>query len=206
METITAGKLKEHLDSQGLPLSSAWETTDPVAFCSDWRGEHSDPKRETSVRLLWSPDYLFIRYDCRYRSIFVYEGGNCRRDKLWMRDVAEIFLRPETGEPGRYREFEISPNGDWLDLDIFAGNKSILYCDLKSRVVVDPKHRIWTAEMAIPTSCLDASLDPAAIWRLNLFRIEGEEPDRFYSAWRPTCTPQPNFHVPEAFGLLQFLE
>jgi len=32
-----------------------------------------------------------------------------------------------------------------------------------------------------------------------------EEP-RFYSAWRPTNTPAPNFHVPEAFGALVFTE
>jgi hypothetical protein len=25
-------------------------------------------------------------------------------------------------------------------------------------------------------------------------------------AWQPTHTPQPNFHVPEKFGLLKFAE
>jgi hypothetical protein len=118
--------------------------------------------------------------------------------------VAELFLHPETEELRRYREFEISPNGDWLDLDISPGNKSIIFCDLISRVVVDTRQRIWTAEMAIPTSCLAVPFDPGTIWRLNLFRIEGEEPYRFYSAWRPTYTLQPNFHVPEAFGILRF--
>jgi len=29
---------------------------------------------------------------------------------------------------------------------------------------------------------------------------------RFYSAWSPTMTPTPNFHVPEAFGHLVFRE
>jgi hypothetical protein len=206
MEKIAAAKLKAELDNQGLPPGSAWETTKQVSFYSDWRGEHADPKRETCVWLLWSPDRFFVRYECRYRSIFVYDGGNCRRDRLWMRDVAELFLHPETDEPRRYREFEISPNGDWLDLDISPGEKSILHCDLKSRVVINPERRIWTAEMSIPTNCLSESFDPGAVWRVNFFRIEGEDPDRFYSAWRPTYTIRPNFHVPEAFGVLQFLD
>lgn len=206
MEKITAKKLTSQIDRQGLPPGSAWETTQQVSFCSDWRGENPDPERETGVRILWNTDCLFLRFECRYRTIFVYEGGNCRRDRLWMRDVAEIFLHPETDEIRRYREFEISPNGNWLDLDISPGNKSIINCDLKSRVIVNTSRQVWTAEMAIPASCLAVPFDPKAVWRLNLFRIEGEDPNRFYSAWHPTYTPQPNFHVPEAFGILEFTE
>jgi hypothetical protein len=36
--------------------------------------------------------------------------------------------------------------------------------------------------------------------------VEGPSEPRFYSAWRPTNTGQPNFHVPEAFGWLVFVE
>jgi alpha-galactosidase len=203
-EIVIARKLTRPLDSQGLPDPRAWMIPSSVSFCSDWRGENPDPERETCARLLWSPDHLFIRFECRYRGLFVYEGGNSRRDKLWLRDVAEVFLRPVVSESVHYREFEISPNGDWLDLDISPGEKRILLCDLKCRVMVDPRSRIWTAEMAIPMDCLISSFDPRTFWRLNLFRIEGDDPKRFYSAWRPTFTPQPNFHVPDAFGILQF--
>ena len=118
--------------------------------------------------------------------------------------MAELFIRPGTDDPGHYREFEISPNGDWLDLDIDRGQKSILYCDLKSRVRIDADASAWSAELAIPFSCLTAAFHPDEVWRLNLFRIEGPEPDRFYSAWRPTHTAKPNFHVPEHFGELHF--
>jgi alpha-galactosidase len=34
--------------------------------------------------------------------------------------------------------------------------------------------------------------------------VEGATEPRFYSAWRPTGTAVPNFHVPEAFGQLIF--
>ncbi len=201
---LIAAKLWTPPDPLGFPHQAAWTTVPAVSFCTDWRGENPDPERETTVRLLWSVDHLFFRFDCRYREIFVYEGGNSRRDQLWLRDVAEVFIRPENDPTKHYREFEISPNGDWLDLDIFPGGKSVLFCDLRSRVVVDLARRIWTAELTIPMNCLTASFDPGRTWRLNLFRIEGKEPDRFYSAWQPTCTPQANFHVPEVFGGLHF--
>jgi hypothetical protein len=44
------------------------------------------------------------------------------------------------------------------------------------------------------------------VWRVNFYRVEGASEPRFYAAWRPTNTPQPNFHVPEAFGGLVFTE
>jgi len=202
MEQTFASRVTRLLDSQGLPGNESWAKTPAVAFHSDWHAENPDPERKTQVRLLWSPDCLFVRFDCRYREIFAYEGTAGRRDKLWMRDVAEVFIRPETGEPKHYKEFEISPNGDWLDLDISPGNKSVLLCEIKSRVVLDPGQRTWTAELGIPMSCLTDAFDPGERWRLNFFRIEGPEPNRFYSAWIPTYTPQPNFHVPEVFGTL----
>jgi alpha-galactosidase len=124
---------------------------------------------------------------------------------LWERDVAEVFIRPGSDDPRHYKEFEISPNGDWLDLDINKGEKSFLLCDLRSRVAVDHGSRTWTAEMAIPFNSLTGSFDPDEVWRLNLFRIEGPEPNRFYSAWRATCTSRPNFHVSDAFGELHFI-
>jgi alpha-galactosidase len=39
---------------------------------------------------------------------------------------------------------------------------------------------------------------------VNFFRVEGKEEPRGYYAWRPTHTPQPNFHVPSAFGSMRF--
>jgi hypothetical protein len=204
MNRIIAGKVQSPSGKDLMPDPAEWERVIPVSFCSDWCGENADPRRETQVRLLWSRDHLFLRFHCRYRDFNVYESKNSRCDQLWLRDVAEVFVRPGKDDPRHYKEFEISPNGNWLDLDICRGEKSILFCDLRSRVVINHNDFVWTAEMAIPMHCMTASFNPDEIWRLNLFRIEGREPERFYSAWQPTCTPKPNFHVPECFGELMF--
>jgi alpha-galactosidase len=62
------------------------------------------------------------------------------------------------------------------------------------------------AELALPMKCLVERFDPAARWRVNFYRVEGASEPRFYSAWQPTGTPAPNFHVPEAFGTLIFAD
>jgi alpha-galactosidase len=118
--------------------------------------------------------------------------------------VAEVFIQPGSESGHTYKEIEVSPNGNWLDLALTNGKGSDLNCDMKSRASIDVKEKVWTAELAIPVHCLTGQFDPKSDWRVNFFRIEGLEPRRFYSAWHATKTLKPNFHVPEAFGILRF--
>jgi hypothetical protein len=46
------------------------------------------------------------------------------RNKLWDRDVVEFFLGSDWSEIQKYREFEIAPTGDWIDLAIDLSRKS----------------------------------------------------------------------------------
>jgi hypothetical protein len=202
---IYASKHLSLLDADGHPQASAWESAGPIHFDHDWQGRNADPARRTEVRILWSDEFLFLRFVAHYREIYTYPGGNTRRDELWLRDVAEVFLRPGAGDPSHYREFEISPNGDWLDLDIFPGGKSDLGCNMRSRVSILNLTSRWIAELAFPAASLGGTFEPGEVWRVNFFRVEGPEPRRFYSSWQPTHSLRPNFHVPEAFGELYFL-
>jgi alpha-galactosidase len=202
-----AVRLMEPGDTEGFPSVASWEKAVPLRFSSDWQGKNADSERETEVRLLWILETLFLRFRARYRTITVFADAeaNGRRDQLWDRDVAEAFLQPNRSNPRRYKEFEVSPNGLWIDLDIALGEKHDLKSRLKRRVVLNEAQKIWTAELAIPMECLVAKFEPTAAWRVNFYRVEGAEEPRFYSAWKPTGTKVPNFHVPEAFGELVFI-
>lgn len=206
-EKAVAIRLTEPCDAEGFPALASWGKAASLRFNADWQGKNADPTRETKVRLLWAPEILFLRFQARYRTITVFADAeaNGRRDQLWDRDVAEAFLQPDWSNPRRYKEFEVSPNGFWIDLDIAPGEKYDLKSGLKRRVVLNEERKTWTAELAIPMACLVTTFDPTAAWRVNFYRVEGAEEPRFYSAWRPTGTRVPNFHVPEAFGELIFL-
>jgi alpha-galactosidase len=138
--------------------------------------------------------------------LFVFDDSdrNGRRDQLWDRDVAEAFLQPDPSRPRYYREFEVSPNGMWIDLDIFPGGLGDLKSGLTRSVWLDREKHTWSADLAIPMNALTETFDPGAIWRVNFYRVEGTQEPRFYSAWQATRTAQPNFHVPEAFGKMRF--
>jgi len=206
MNQAVAVRMAEPCDAAGLPMTLAWERAAPLLFDADWQGRNADPERETEVRLLWTVETLFLRFQARYRTITVFPDAdpNGRRDQLWDRDVAEAFFQPDRLHLRRYKEFEVSPNGFWIDLDIAPDEKRDLKSQLRRRVVLNERSKIWTAELAIPMRSVVALFDPTAAWRANFYRVEGAEEPRFYSAWRPTGTPAPNFHVPEAFGELVF--
>jgi alpha-galactosidase len=203
---IIAAPIAHELAVDAAHPADDWRHATAIAFCSDWQGKNPDPGRETKVRALWSPQTLYLRFECRYRELYVFADSDPdgRRDHLWDRDVAETFLQPDPSRERYYREFEVSPNGMWVDLDIFPGGRADLRSGMQRSVVLDEKSHIWTAELAIPMKSLTLQFDPAAVWRANFYRVEGKKEPRAYLAWQPTGTPQPNFHVPSAFGKLRF--
>jgi alpha-galactosidase len=207
-KTAVAVRMVELPDADGFPKQSSWELAAPLHFNADWQGKNADPARETEVRLLWTPETFFLRFRAKYRDITVFTDAKLdgRRDQLWDRDVAEVFLQPDPSQLRRYKEFEVSPNGFWIDLDIGLGQKHDLKSGLRRRVILNEATKTWVAELALPMNGLVERFDPAATWKVNFYRVEGTAEPRFYSAWRPTKTPAPNFHVPEEFGDLVFAE
>ncbi len=204
--TITALKFEERVGVDGFPPALAWEKTPAICFCHDWQGKNADSKLETEVRSLWNGETLFFRFFVRFRTITVFADSepSGRRDQLWDRDVAEVFLQPPELSGRNYKEFEVSPNGFWIDLDIVDGKKQDIESGLKRSVALDAKNKTWTAHVSLPMKSLTEHFDPSMSWRVNFYRVEGPQEPRFYSAWRATGTPAPNFHVPEAFGTLVF--
>lgn len=216
--TIVATRIAGDLALDARRSAPQWAHAEPIRFSADWQGKDSDPELETEVRVLWSPEMLYLRFVCRYRELFVFDDSdpNGRRDHLWDRDVAETFLRPpdsgaslrRTVEDARaskfYKEFEVAPNGMWIDLDIFPAGLADLKSGLTRSVHLDKAKKIWTAELAIPMKSLTPHFDPAQPWRGNFYRVEGKTEPRKYMAWQATNTPEPQFHVPERFGTLRF--
>lgn len=208
LPTAYALRLKESIGPEGFPGTALWERAPAVRFERDWRGEQGDPERATEVRLLWNRQTLYLRFVSRYRELHVYADARADgwRDELWERDVAEAFLQPDASDPRVYKELEVSPNGFWIDLNIAHGKKEEMRSGLQRRVIQGAGALTWTAELAVPMRSLTPAFDPKRAWRANFFRVEGKTEPRFYSAWSPTLTPAPNFHVPEAFGHLVFRE
>jgi cellulose/xylan binding protein with CBM9 domain len=190
--------------------NEAWQGCQPIRIEHYWSGEPAPSSRHAEARICWSKEALHVRFvGVQQEPLIV--SDNPRTDQktlgLWDRDVCEIFVAPDASNPGRYFEFEAAPTGEWIDLGIVVtANGRETDWDYVSGFTTAAKlegDRLFVG-MRIPWS--ESIPKPAAgdVWRVNLFRCVGPEAPERYLAWRPTRTPEPNFHVPEVFGTLRF--
>jgi hypothetical protein len=191
---------------------AAWHDAPEVHLRRYWSGKAARPGRHAEARLLWSNEALMVRFVCRQAEMLIVNDAPQLNDKtlgLWDRDVCELFVAPDTCAPEKYFEFEAAPTGEWVDLAL-QRTASGRETDWQYRSGMSAAARInegfVTIAMSVPWSAFGCENAPAAetLWRANLFRCVGAGSSRGYLAWRPTYTPQPSFHVPEAFGWLCF--
>lgn len=189
---------------------AAWDNCEPVKIEHFWSGGPAPASRHAEARLCWSDEALHVRFvGEQHEPLIVAENPITDRKTigLWDRDVCEIFLAPDPAHPERYFEFEAAPTGEWVDLGIVVtptGRETDW--DFNSGMTTASKVEPDKLTVGIRIPWSEAIPKPAKgdVWRVNVFRCVGPEaPDR-YLAWRPTRAPEPNYHVPEAFGTLRF--
>jgi hypothetical protein len=187
-----------------------WQECQPVKIEHYWSGEPAMPGRHAEARVCWSSEALHVRFVGGQEEPLIV-SSDPKTDKktlgLWDRDVCEIFLAPDRARPWRYFEFEAAPTGEWVDLGITvtpSGRETDW--NFASGVTTASKldQNQLLVGMRIPWSEAIPRPEAGDEWRVNVFRCVGPEAPERYLAWLPTRTEEPNFHVPEAFGVLHF--
>ena len=199
------------IDLTAKDLSHAeWDNVQPVRINRYWSGEAAPTDRHAEARILWSSNALHIRFICNLGEPIVVSKTPQFLHKtmnLWDRDVCEIFIAPDPNVVERYFEFEAAPSGEWLDVAIHITPEKResdweFHSGMTTAARVE-KDRVIIA-MRIPWNPWIHEPQKGERWRANLFRCVGSGAARGYLAWQPTRMPQPNFHVPQAFGWLFF--
>ncbi len=189
-----------------------WDRAIPVRLDQMNRDGTVRPEGSTHVRALWSDQYLYLHWTCPFTRLTTFEPVLPDRERydlhregvsLWDRDVVEAFLGPDPREPGHYLEFEVAPTNERLDVRLRLPEKDFGWSSgFDSRTTIDRRTRTWTCELRIPLKSLaDNPPAPGTRWNLNLFRCDRE--NGAFLAWRPTL--KGSFHVPERFGILEFI-
>lgn len=191
--------------------NKSWKKAKTVIINKYWSGEYAPQGRHAKAKLLWSENALYVRFEANQTGPLVISKTPNLKSKtkgLWDRDVCEIFIAPDRNKPRRYFEFEIAPNGEWIDLGIYqkpderitdweyvSGMQSAAKIG-KDKVLMAIKVE-WKAFGKLPKT--------GDVWLGNLFRCVGAGETRGYLAWLPTETKEPSFHVPEKFGEFEFI-
>jgi hypothetical protein len=192
------------------PDSAFWLNS-PHAFAEHDSYGKPVPGYRTEIRSRWTKDNLYLLFICPYEALYLKPSPDTvsETNQLWNWDVAEAFIGSDFQNIKHYREFELSPQGEWIDLDInlekphhedgWTWNSGF---QVSARI--DQAAHIWYGAMRIPLAAIDSRRPtPGKTLRVNFFRSQGPPPNRKEVTWQPPMTD--TFHTPERFGLLKLV-
>ena len=189
------------------PESAAWKNVRGVHADKDRTGQPV-PGHRTEIRSRWTDTHLYFLFIASYDALSVNPAPSLSEEtnRLWQWDVAEVFIGSDVADPRRYKELQVSPQGEWVDLAIDRTQTPASHdvswnsgYTVKARVV--PERKIWYGEMRIPLQALGLDGKPGTEARLNLYRMQGPPDARRHINWQVVNAK--SFHTPEAFGRLR---
>ena len=195
------------------PRAASWAHAATTRVEHDCARKTDYPRLATEIRAFWTDTDLYLLFVAPYETLnLVLPASNAKpRTHLWDHDVVEMFLGDDWQNIRHYREFEIAPTADWIDIaiDLDHPDTSFTWRSGWQRMArIDQRAHTWYAAARIPLASVSATaVKPGTKWRMNLYRIDGQgaDPQRHFLCWQPTCDVyhDPN-HVPEHFGTLEF--
>ena len=183
-----------------------WNLAQPVHLERGTKDASARPDLSTLVRARWSDRFLYLWFECPYTQLTEFRPPSFEKKRmgLWERDVVEAFIGASADPVNRYKEFQVAPTGERLDLALALPERDFEWTSgFEAAVQVDAPHRKWYAEWRIPLSAISPERpQPGDLWRINLLRCDYA--NQAFLAWNPSLSG--TFHVPERFGLLEFVE
>ena len=189
------------------PDSPQWRGAPAVVTDRDRYGK-PQPGHRTEIRGRWTAKNAYFLFVSEYQTQKLMPVASEKKETwgLWEYDVVEVFIGAELDKINRYKEFEVSPQNAWVDLDVDRdrADREVDWtwdAGMRSKSRVDKDKKQWVCEIAIPWKSIGGA-KPAkgSEYRLNLYRIEGAEP-RTYITWQAVNSP--SYHTPAAFGRLR---
>lgn len=175
-------------------------------------------EKETKFKTLYSDKGIYFLFSNQDAVLSASKRSDF--DSLWLEDVNEVFLWPDTSNT-IYFEYEISPLNYELPILVpnfngkFLGWRPWLYTNDRkirhfTKVIGGNKQsgskiKSWMSEFFIPYALLAPlqNVPPkrGSVWRANMYRIDYDNNKAAVWSWQKTET---NFHQFEKFGKLIF--
>jgi hypothetical protein len=208
---ITSHKVPADAAPSADPASPFWRDIKGIVITTDYSG-NAVPNHRTEVRSRWTPTHLYLLYICQYEVLNLKPGPNttAETNQLWNWDVAEAFLGSDFNDIARYKEFQVSPQGEWVDLDIDRSSQNrasgaAWNSGFQVKARIDAPNKTWYGEMKIPFSAIGGAAPAAGREiRAGLFRLQGSGAEKKFVSWQ--ATGGRTFHAPEKFGILRLVE
>jgi hypothetical protein len=193
------------------PDAAPWKGVEGIFMENGPKGG-AVPGYRSEVRSRWTSDNIYFLFVCPYETLHLkpHPTTAAETNQLWDWDVAEVFVGWDFAHVRQYKEFEVSPQGEWVDLDIDRDHPKpeggwLWNSGFAVKARIDAEKKIWYGEMRIPLKSIEPHPPAAGLeLRINFYRCQGPPPQRKFLAWQPTNAQ--TFHVPEAFGRMKLVD
>jgi len=186
------------------PNSKDWKNVPAIRAAVDPFGKPAGTNA-FDFRVQWTPQNLYFLFSCPYDELNLKSSPSTTEEtnKLWDWDVTEVFIAWDESNITQYKELQVSPQGEWVDLDIDRKNpkpegwKWDAGMTVKARI--NKEKRMWYGEMKIPIKAIDQRpIQAGNAYRINIYRLAGRAPARQSIMWTPVHVR--SHHTPDKFG------
>ena len=184
-------------------------------------GERPEHFPTTEVKISYDVTALYVTF--RVEDRYVRAVAREDQDSVCVDSCVEFFFTPGSDVSKGYFNLEMNCGGTMLfHYHPDSGKDAIVItkadCSRIARAhslpsTVDPEIQdpvTWTVEYAIPIDLLREYADvtapePGVTWSGNFYKCGDHTSHPHWLTWAPVDFPRPNFHLPESFGVLEFL-
>ena len=196
-----------------------WEKVKAVKV-ENRMGEEPRFRPRTEAKMVYDANNVYVIFrvhDKFVKSTVTRYNGHVSGDSC-----VEFFFSPNSAQPGHYFNLEVNAGGTPLIFFVTKPRKEftrlpdalIEQIEIAHSLpaVVNPEitdEVTWTIECRIPLGILKEFTTvtmptPGVTWRANFYKTGSDTSNPHYYTWSPVSYPEPNFHLPEYFGVLTF--
>jgi len=212
-------RLNQSMKIDGNWFKPQWEKVKPLDI-TNYMGTVPEFRPAVQAKMMYNDEnlYLIFRVQDRYVRCITNEYNGL----VWKDSCVEFFFSPDTSLPLRYFNLEINCGGTPLMHYNVIPRKEFTVIppdDIKMIEIahslpqlVDPEIKepvTWTVEYRIPYTILEKHskvIHPGRgiTWRANFYKISENSSNPHYMTWSVVDNINPDFHLPQFFGLLKF--
>ena len=190
-------------------LHGAWSDGAELTFAD---GTPAPLSLRTTVRVSWHRAALYVLFEAVIRSVrcapasVTIDPVSGKTMRLWeSSDVLECFIGPAARSQRRYAEFQVAPDGRWIDIHVdrrtnpVAGDHAWV-SGARFRSDLNQSLGRWRAVMELPWTAIGSTPAAGLLLDVNFYRATGRFHGDELLAWSPTGYGPNCFHRVESFG------
>ena len=197
-----------------------WAAISPIKI-EKYMGRKPAHQPETHARIGYDDDNIYVIFHVKDR--FVRAVADRCQGPVWEDSCCEFFFSPGPDIKAGYFNLEMNCGGTLLLHFSKAAKKDVtevaatdcmqieVAATLPARVdpeITEPTD--WSIEYRLPIAILEkyTKVDrpaPGVTWKANFYKCGDKTSQPHWLTWSVIDKPEPNFHVPESFGTLEFI-